>query len=104
MVVVSALYPNEPGSSFDYDYFLHKHVPLCKGTLAIYGPGRPASDARRPVRWMAALHPIRSVALLTFRSLEDFQNAVQAHGQEILDDIPNFTSVQPLVQINEDLT
>ena len=44
------------------------------------------------------------VALLTFRSLEDFQNAVQAHGQEILDDIPNFTSVQPIVQITEDLT
>ena len=42
--------------------------------------------------------------MLTFRSLEDFQNAVQAHGQEILDDIPNFTSVQPIVQITEDLT
>ena len=30
MVVVSALYPNEPSSSFDYDYFLHKHVPLVR--------------------------------------------------------------------------
>jgi hypothetical protein len=30
MVVVTALYPNEPGSSFDYDYYLNKHVPLVR--------------------------------------------------------------------------
>jgi hypothetical protein len=38
MVVVTALYPNEPGSSFDYDYYLNKHSPSCEGALAANGP------------------------------------------------------------------
>jgi hypothetical protein len=43
------------------------------------------------------------MALLTFRSITDFQAAGKAHGREIFADIPKFTSVQPIVQINEDL-
>ena len=47
--------------------------------------------------------PYQVIALLTFRSLQDCQKAAEAHIQEILGDIPNFTSVQPVVQISEDL-
>jgi hypothetical protein len=43
------------------------------------------------------------IALVSFRSTQDFQNAAQAHGPEIFADIPNFTNVQPVVQINESL-
>ena len=103
MVVVSALYPNEPGSSFDYDYFLHRHVPLVRERWRAMG-----LEDQRQMRGGSSLDgspaSYQVVALLIFRSLEDFQKAVQAYGQEILDDIPNFTSVRPLVQINEDLT
>ena len=48
--------------------------------------------------------PYQVIALLFFRSLQDFQNAAGAHAQEILGDIPNFTSVQPVIQISESLT
>jgi uncharacterized protein (TIGR02118 family) len=48
--------------------------------------------------------PYQVIALLSFRSTQDFQNAAQAHGPEIFADIPNFTNVQPVVQINESLT
>jgi len=41
------------------------------------------------------------MALLTFRSMQDFQNAAAAHVQEIMGDIPNFTNVKPIIQINE---
>jgi len=47
--------------------------------------------------------PYQVIALLTFRSQQDFQKAVQAHGQEIFADITKFTSVKPVVQINEAL-
>ena len=47
--------------------------------------------------------PFRVMALLTFRSIQDFQNAAQAHGRDIFADIPKFTNVQPVVQINEPL-
>jgi len=41
--------------------------------------------------------------LLTFASERDFEGAVAKHGQEIFADIPKFTNVQPIIQINEPL-
>jgi len=35
--------------------------------------------------------------------VQDLQAAGKAHGHEIFADIPNFTSVKPMVQINESL-
>jgi hypothetical protein len=43
------------------------------------------------------------VALLSFGSLQDFKAAGKAHGQDIFADIPKFTNVQPVVQINENV-
>ena len=36
-----------------------------------------------------------------FNSLADFQQAMEAHGKEIMGDIPNYTNIQPQVQISE---
>jgi uncharacterized protein (TIGR02118 family) len=47
--------------------------------------------------------PYRVMALLWFRSLQDFESAGKEHGREIFADIPNFTTVKPIVQINEPL-
>jgi hypothetical protein len=41
------------------------------------------------------------IALLTFDSAADVDQAVARHGAEILGDIANFSSVQPVNQINE---
>jgi uncharacterized protein (TIGR02118 family) len=43
------------------------------------------------------------MALLWFRSVQDFESAAKEHGREIFADIPNFTNVKPIVQINEPL-
>ena len=45
--------------------------------------------------------PYQIVALVEFDSLESFQAAVDAHGDEIFGDIPNFTDTTPTVQISE---
>lgn len=47
--------------------------------------------------------PYRVVALLTFASADALQKAAAAHGGEIFGDIPNFTDVQPVAQVNESL-
>ncbi|MGK7871458.1 EthD family reductase [Falsiroseomonas sp. E2-1-a20] len=41
------------------------------------------------------------IALLTFQSLDALQKAIASNGAEIFADIPKFTDVQPIVQINE---
>ena len=102
MILVSVMYPGGEGSTFDESYYLQEHIPLVKERWSgmglqelrlVKGVGTP--DGSAP--------PYRVMALLTFRSLQDFQNAAQAHGPEIFADIPRFTNVQPIVQINEAL-
>jgi uncharacterized protein (TIGR02118 family) len=102
MVLISVMYPNEPGSSFDRDYYLQTHLPLVRSRWDPMG-----LEDLRPVRGVGTADgsppPYQVMALLTFRSMQDFQEAGRAHGQEIFADIPNFTNVQPVVQINESL-
>jgi uncharacterized protein (TIGR02118 family) len=100
MIVVSVMYPGGAESTFDESYYLQTHIPLVekrwggmglKSAQVLRGTGTP--DGSPP--------PYRVMALLSFGSLADFQAAVEAHGGEIFADIPRFTSVQPIVQINE---
>ena len=102
MILVSVLYPNEPGSSFNHDYYLQTHLPLVHSRWDPMG-----LEDLRPVRGVGTADgsppPYQVIALLTFRSMQDFQAAGKAHGQEIFADIPNFTNVKPVVQINERL-
>jgi len=97
------MYPNEPESSFNQDYYMQRHIPLVKerwnsmglvDVRVVRGVGTPDGT---PI-------PYQGMALLSFRSMQDFQNAAGAYAQEIFADIPNFTNVQPVVQISEDLT
>jgi uncharacterized protein (TIGR02118 family) len=102
MILVSVLCPNEHGASFNRDYYLRAHIPLVRSRWAAMGledlrlmRGVDTADGGPP--------PCQVMALLTFRSMQDFQEAGKAHGQGIFADIPNFTSVKPVVQINESL-
>ena len=100
MIVVSVMYPGASEGSFDERYYMEKHIPLVrdrwtglglKDVQVLRGTGTP--DGSPPM--------YRTIALLTFGSLAEFQAAGKAHGREIFADIPQFTTVQPVVQINE---
>jgi uncharacterized protein (TIGR02118 family) len=45
--------------------------------------------------------PYRVIGHLTFDSLEAMQNSFGRHAGEIVADLPNFTDIQPTVQISE---
>jgi uncharacterized protein (TIGR02118 family) len=38
---------------------------------------------------------------LLFETIEAYQKAVAPHQQAIIEDIPNYTNIQPTVQISE---
>jgi len=44
--------------------------------------------------------PFAVIFFMTFEKMEDFQKGMAAHGAELLGDIPNFTNVQPQIQIS----
>ena len=100
MIKVSVLYPSGVGKTFDMDYYLNRHVPVvlerlgqaCKGVAVEEGLGGITPGL--PPTYSAMGH-------LYFDSVEAFQTAFDPHADELMGDIPNFTNVQPLIQVSE---
>ena len=99
MVRVLALYPNSPGSRFDMDYYLTKHIPLAEETLRSFGVGRITVD--QGLNGPAGTAPYAAIAHMTFPSAEAFQNALAQAGPALLADIPNYTDVTLQLQVSE---
>ncbi|MDE1177387.1 MAG: EthD family reductase [Edaphobacter sp.] len=97
MVTLSVLYPKTSASRFDHDYYRDTHTPLVKSRLApesitiLRGLSTPDGP---PVTY-------ELMALISFTTLAHLQSALATHGPEVIGDIPNFTDVQPIIQINE---
>ena len=99
MLVVAVMYPGSGGETFDYDYYLSKHMPLVHerwDSMGLQGSqvmrGQPGPDGSKPA--------FNTITLLTFQSAEAFKAAADAHGPELFGDIPNFTNAKPTVQFN----
>jgi uncharacterized protein (TIGR02118 family) len=45
--------------------------------------------------------PYLAIAYLKFNSADSLQKALAKHGAEILGDIPNYTKIEPIMQVNE---
>jgi uncharacterized protein (TIGR02118 family) len=99
MIKVSVLYPNTAGSSFDMDYYLTRHMPMvgeklgtaCTSMAVEQGVGSLPPGSAAPYSAMGHLY---------FESVQTFEAAFAAHGEAIVADIPNYTNVQPLIQIS----
>jgi len=100
MIKVSVFYPYEEGKRFDMDYYCNKHIPMvqqklgasCKGVAVEQGISG-ASPGSTPT-FVAMGH-------LYFDSVEEFQASFGPHAPTIMADIPNYTDVQPVIQISE---
>jgi len=100
MIIVSVLYPRHGESQFDHEYYRQKHMPLVEQRWS--GMGLVKMEWMRGVAAPDGGEPgYEVITLLTFLSREAFEAGLAAFGEEILGDIPNFTNVQPLVQINQ---
>lgn len=100
MIRVSVLYPQSGDSKFDMNYYVTKHMPMvgqklgaaCKGMTIDQGLAGGAPGA--PATYVAMCH-------LLFDSVEAFQTAFAPHAQGIMGDIPNYTTIQPIIQVSE---
>ena len=100
MIKVSVFYPNEEGKNFDMEYYCNKHIPMVQEKLGVelkgiaveqgLGGGEPGS---KPT--------YTAMAHMNFDLEEAFQSAFGPHAESILGDLPNFTGIQPLIQISE---
>jgi uncharacterized protein (TIGR02118 family) len=97
---LTVLYPAKDGEAFDYDYYFDNHHRLIVSLLKPEGLlscqlDKGLSD---PAGGKA---PYLAIAHLSFNSVDDLQKALAKHGAEILGDIPNYTKIEPIMQVNE---
>lgn len=98
MIRVSAHYPNGDGARFDHEYYGGPHRDLVH---ARWGRWLRGIEMDRGLAGAGgAPPPFLAVGYLYFDSVEDFEAAFGAHGDEILGDIPNFTNTEPVLQIS----
>ena len=82
------------------EYYCENHIPMvqqklgdkCKGVAVEQGLGG-AQPGSQPT-YVAMGH-------LYFDSVEAFQSAFGPHAEAIMADIPNYTDIQPTIQISE---
>lgn len=100
MIRVSVVYLQTAGGRFDMAYYRDKHMPLVKGRLERFGLS--GAEVDQPISGVASTpSPFAGACHLYFDALSGFQQGLQTHGAEILADLPNFTNIQPYIQISE---
>ena len=100
MIKVSVLYPYGAGKRFDMTYYCNMHIPMVREKLGeacksvAVEKGLAGEEPGSPPAYVAMCH-------LCFESVEAFQRAFGPHAGAIMADIPNYTEIQPTIQISE---
>jgi uncharacterized protein (TIGR02118 family) len=101
MVRITVLYPNEAGKKFDLEYYCNRHMKLVTDRLKSFGLIRTEVDKGVAGGAPGAPAPYVCIGHVYFNALADFQKGMGTHGKEIMADIPNYTNIQPQIQISE---
>jgi len=92
MIRLSVFYPSTEGATFDHDYYRNTHIPLAVKTWGLAGA---EIDKGIDGPNVAAVH-------FKFESVEAMGAAMAAEGTaDVMADVPNYTSIQPVLQTSE---
>jgi uncharacterized protein (TIGR02118 family) len=92
MIRLSVLYPKTEGARFDHDYYRDNHVPM---VAKMWGVERVEVDK-------GIDGPYEGVSHFYFASMDEMGAAMSGEGTgEVLADVPNYTDLQPVMQISE---
>ncbi|HTS75466.1 MAG TPA: EthD family reductase [Bryobacteraceae bacterium] len=98
MIRVTVSYPNQAGARFDIEYYMMKHMPLVaqrlNGRLAGWSVDRGVSGGAPGTQ---AEYLIQ--AAMIFHDIEAFQTAMAVEGAALIADVPNFTDLQPRIDV-----
>ena len=102
MTKISILYPNQKGSRFDMDYYLNTHMPMSIERLGSAKGFQGVSVERGISAGVPGSAPAYiAMCHFLFNSVEDFMAAFTPHAALLQGDMPNYTDVEPIIQVNE---
>jgi len=92
MIRVSMMYPVSDGATFDLDYYRSKHM----GDIVMRTPGVIRFEIDEAIDG-----PYFMIGQIYFESAETLEAAVNGPtAEEAWADVPNFTNVQPVMQVS----
>jgi uncharacterized protein (TIGR02118 family) len=100
MIKVSVFYENTEGKKFDMGYYCDKHIPMIKHKLG-NACKRVDIDQGVSCAQPGSKPAFVVMAHLLFDSVDAFQKAFGPHADVIMEDVPNYTNIQPILQLNE---
>jgi uncharacterized protein (TIGR02118 family) len=101
MVCISVYYANAFGKKFDHAYYERTHMPLVMDRCKSFGLIRYEIDMGLAGGAPGSSAPFSAVGRLYFNTLPEFQKAFAMHGREIMADVPNYTDIQPEIQVSQ---
>lgn len=100
MIKVSVMYPYREGARFDHAYYRDRHMPMVQQKLGqacrYYTIDRGLAGGAP-----GAAPAYEAMSHLFCDSIETFQAAMAPHAGQIMADVPNYTDLQPLIQVSE---
>ena len=99
MYCLFVAYPNNEGGTFDFTYYLEKHIPMVSEML---GDNFVKTEVRKGLAsGDGSAAPFLCVANIWIKSIDSLQASLRKHGQAINEDIPRYTNIAPLLQVDE---
>jgi uncharacterized protein (TIGR02118 family) len=100
VIKVTILYPNMPGTHFDFEYYLNVHMPL---SIELLGPAMRSVTVERGVSPGAPWpdHAFAAICSFVCESQEAYEQAFFPHMERLQGDIPNYTNVEAIIQLSE---
>lgn len=96
MDCMNVLYPNKEGAKFNFEYYLQKHIPLANGLL-----GHEFKVSRGLSSAQGGQPPFLCTARMDIGTVEEFVPVLIRHVGTLMNDIPNYTNVEPVIQFEE---
>jgi len=100
MIKLSVFYPNQEGKKFDMDYYCNKHIPMVAELL---GDAVKGASVEEGLGGGAPGDPATFIAMgnLYFDTMDSFQNSFGPNAAQIMADVPNYTNIEPVVQLSK---
>jgi len=100
MIRICILYPH--GGRFDMEYYLNTHMPRSIELLSQGKGYRGVSVERGMVGASPGSRPAHvAMCHYLFDTADDFMAAFLPHAAELQGDMPRYTDIVPVIQINE---
>src|SRR5215510_7252744 len=99
MKCITILYPAKDNDAFDFEFYLRRHVPLIKDIL---GDRMHRLEVRKGASAQGGGAPTYiCVISIWIADWPAYEKVIAARASELIAEVPLFTKVMPLIQIDE---